>query len=214
MAAMAAAVQMEVAVAMAAPMPRVRVKCLGMTPEPDHGRESARAARARARAAVAERHKAELKEFAGLDQQMEQVLNSPSTPAVIAELHQLRQECDRVELQWHQGAVDGEMKTAAKVAAAVEDTTVQMAATAEKMISAVRIQMAAATEMIKVRLFMIVLKTIHALVHVCILPTTLRVVHQGILNIMLFYPLVPFQSFHHSILPSLFPRLLNIQTFG
>ena len=39
-----------------------------MTPEPDHGRESARAARARARAAVAERHKAELKEFVGLDQ--------------------------------------------------------------------------------------------------------------------------------------------------
>ena len=34
--------------------------------------------------------------------------------------------------------------------------------------------------MIKVRLFMIVLKTIHALVHVCIPPiaTTLRVVHQ------------------------------------
>ena len=84
-----------------------------MTPEPDHGRESARAARARARAAVAERHKAELKDFAGLDQQMEQALNSPSTPAVIAELHQLRQECDRVELQWHQGAADGEMMTAA-----------------------------------------------------------------------------------------------------
>ena len=33
--------------------------------------------------------------------------------------------------------------------------------------------------MIEVRLFMIVLETIHALVHVCILPTTLRVVHQG-----------------------------------
>ena len=98
-----------------------------MTPEPDHGRESARAARARARAAVAERHKAELmiKGFAELGQQMEQALNSPSTPAIIiiAELHQLRQECDRVELQWHQGAADGEMMAAAKVAAAAEDTT-------------------------------------------------------------------------------------------
>ena len=125
MTAMAAAVQMEVAVAMAAPMPRVRVKCLGMTPEPDHGEQSARAARARARAAVAERHKAELmaKGFAELGQQMEQALNSPSTPAVIAELHQLRQECGRVELQWHQGAADGEMMAAAKVAAAAEDTT-------------------------------------------------------------------------------------------
>ena len=52
--------------------------------------------------------------------------------------------------------------------------------------------------MMKVRLFMIVFKTIHALVHVCIHPTTLRVIHQGIVNLILSNHLLQAFSSYYS----------------
>jgi HAMP domain-containing protein len=74
------------------------------TPKSEYATESARAARARARAATTTRHEAELRELDWLDQQVEEAVNSPSTPTVAAELRELEQEFNRVQLQWQRGS--------------------------------------------------------------------------------------------------------------
>ena len=102
-----------------------------MTPEPDRVKESARAARARARAAVGKKHEAELRELDWLDQQVEQALSSPDTPALAAELGELERELNRVQLRWQHADVHMETTVASAdegTAEAQEELTVVVVA--------------------------------------------------------------------------------------